>query len=345
MPDTLRIAVVGTGANGASIGVDLTRAGHDVTFIEQWPDHVDAMRACGVRIEMPGETTVTAVRALHLCEVATLRQPFDVVFLLVKSYDSSWASAIIEPLLAWDGVLLGMQNGMSVDDVAAVVGPHRTLGGVIEVSSAMYRPGVIERHSPHERSWFAVGSPFDRLPRHEEAVAGLLAASGTVEIVDDIRSAKWMKLVLNAAELAPSAILGLSIVDAAAHPGMRDVMLDAGREAVDAALASGHRIVPIFGLDIDPDRPEALVDALFDMLLDVYVLPHTRSTVLQDWMKERRSEVDDINGRVVSELAAVGRSAPVNAAVNTISRQIELGTLTPSIENATLLHQMLAPTY
>jgi hypothetical protein len=33
-----RIAVVGTGANGAGIGVDLVRAGHDVTFIEQWPE-------------------------------------------------------------------------------------------------------------------------------------------------------------------------------------------------------------------------------------------------------------------------------------------------------------------
>ncbi len=56
-----RIAVVGTGASGASVGVDLTRAGLDVSLIEQWPEHVEAMRANGVRTEMPEHTLTTPV--------------------------------------------------------------------------------------------------------------------------------------------------------------------------------------------------------------------------------------------------------------------------------------------
>ncbi len=44
---TKRIAVLGSGANGASIGADLTAAGLDVTLIEQWPAHVEAMRRPG----------------------------------------------------------------------------------------------------------------------------------------------------------------------------------------------------------------------------------------------------------------------------------------------------------
>jgi 2-dehydropantoate 2-reductase len=67
-----RIAVLGTGANGASIGADMTRAGLDVTFIDQWPAHVEAMQKAGIRIETPDETLVTPVRAFHVCEVATL---------------------------------------------------------------------------------------------------------------------------------------------------------------------------------------------------------------------------------------------------------------------------------
>jgi len=70
-----RIAIVGTGANGAGIGADLVNAGLDVTFIEQWPAHVDAMREHGVTVILPtGETTVTPVTAHNLCEVATLRR-------------------------------------------------------------------------------------------------------------------------------------------------------------------------------------------------------------------------------------------------------------------------------
>ena len=60
-----KIAVLGAGANGASIGADLTRAGLDVVLIEQWPEHVAAMRQRGVRIEMPESTIETPVQALQ----------------------------------------------------------------------------------------------------------------------------------------------------------------------------------------------------------------------------------------------------------------------------------------
>ncbi|MEK9662074.1 MAG: 2-dehydropantoate 2-reductase N-terminal domain-containing protein, partial [Alphaproteobacteria bacterium] len=83
-----KIAVLGAGANGASIGADLTRAGHDVVLIDQWPEHVQAMRANGLRIEMPEETLQLPVRAHHLCDIATFTEPFDVVLLLVKAYDT-----------------------------------------------------------------------------------------------------------------------------------------------------------------------------------------------------------------------------------------------------------------
>ena len=35
-----RVAVLGTGAIGSSIGADLTRAGEEVTLIDQWPAHI-----------------------------------------------------------------------------------------------------------------------------------------------------------------------------------------------------------------------------------------------------------------------------------------------------------------
>ena len=102
MVDT-RIAVVGAGANGAAIGADLTRAGFDVTFIEQWPAHVETMRAKGVRVEMPEETLTTLVRVFHLCEVATLREEFDIVLIAVKAYDTRWACELIKPLVSPKG--------------------------------------------------------------------------------------------------------------------------------------------------------------------------------------------------------------------------------------------------
>ena len=120
-----RIAVLGSGANGASIGADLTRAGADVVLIDQWPEHVAAMRQNGIRIDMPGETQTTAVRAYNLCDVCTFTQPFDVVLLLMKAYDTRWACQLIEPYLKASGLVAGVQNGMTTDVIADVVGPQR----------------------------------------------------------------------------------------------------------------------------------------------------------------------------------------------------------------------------
>ncbi len=49
------IAVLGTGANGSCAAVDLIRAGYDVTMIDQWPEHVEVMRAGGLTIRMPDD--------------------------------------------------------------------------------------------------------------------------------------------------------------------------------------------------------------------------------------------------------------------------------------------------
>ncbi len=329
--NTPRIAVLGAGANGAAIGADLTLAGEDVTLIEQWPEHVEAMRERGVTITMPGETLVVPVRVMHLCEVATLRQDFDVVLVLVKAYDTRWAVQLIKPYVARDGLVAGVQNGMTIDDVADVVGPERTMGCVIEITGMLMEPGIVERHSGHDRSWFAVGGMDDVTRGREGEVARLLAHSGTVEVVEDILATKWMKLVSNATTLVTTAILGLSMVDAERLPAMRELMIRSGEEALEATTLLGNPTLPIFGLrPAEVATHSTVVPTLLDTLLGGFVMPDSITTILQDWMKGRHSEVDELNGYVVATLAALGRPAPVNAAVVDFAHRIERGEIDPS---------------
>ena len=320
----LRIAVLGTGANGAGIGADLVDAGLDVTFIDQWPANVHAIREHGVRVELSGDVRAVHVPALHLCEVATLTEPFDVVLLLVKAYDSRWACELIKPHVAQDGVVAGVQNGMTGDDIVDVMGPDRAVAAVIEVTAAMYEPGYVERHSDRSRSWFAVGAPRPESRRHVPVVAALLRIAGIVEEVDDITSPKWMKLVLNAGELAPSAILDQSIADCARVPGMREVMIEAGNEALRVAELDDITIRPIFGMTGEAaGDPATFMETILDELCANYVLSHSRSTILQDWIKGRHAEVDDINGLVVARLRHHGQQSPVNQAMVEFSADIE----------------------
>ena len=338
-----RIAFLGTGAQGASIAADFALAGLDVTFIDQWPAHIEAIRANGVTVNLPTRTINARVPALHLCEVAEVKQPFDLIFLVVKAYDTTWATQLIKPVLATDGFVIGLQNGMTHEDIAAVVGRHRTIGAVIEIASNMWVPGVTNRQNDHDTSWFAMGALDPAQQNRVEAVADLLRHSGHVEVTDDIRSAKWMKLVVNAAELIPSAIIDTPLNDAARAPGMLAVMRAAGYEAMQAALADGATIMPIIGMPPSMSNdPERYVDEIFEKVLSTFSREDTLTTSLQDWRKGRRAEVDEVNGWVVKVLQAHGRSAPVNQRVVEVALQIEAGLLAPQSDNVRFLTDMRA---
>lgn len=340
-----KIAFVGTGAQGASIGADFALAGLDVTFIEQWPAHVEAIREKGITVNLPARTINAKVPALHFCQVAEIRDQFDLIFLVVKAYDTKWVTQMIAPILAKEGFVVGLQNGMTHVDIASVVGAERTMGAVIEIASNMFVPGITNRQNDQEESWFALGALDPDQQHRVEDVARLLRCSGRVEVTDDIKSCKWMKLVVNAAELIPSAVLDLPLADAARTPGFLEVMRQAGYEAMQAALLDGASIVPIIGLPpITTNDPERYVDRIFDEVLQTFSRPDTLTCSLQDWRKGRRAEIQEVNGYAVDVLRKSGVEAPVNQRVIEMALDIERGVLQASPNNAlTLIESLRSP--
>ena len=154
------------------------------------------------------------VRAYHLCDLCTLNQTFDVVLLAVKAYDTRWACEMIKPYLAADGMLIGMQNAMTAETIRDVIGPERTIGCVVELSSEMFTPGMVKRNTVPAKTWIGLGS-LDASTEHRLAeMQALLAPAGRVEIKANILAAKWTKLIVNAMCLGPFAMVGLTLADA-----------------------------------------------------------------------------------------------------------------------------------
>jgi len=336
------IAVLGTGANGSCTAADLTNAGFDVVLIDQWPAHVEAMRADGLRISMPDEEVHAAVRAYHLCDVCTLNQKFDIVFLMTKAYDTRWPAEFIKPYLADDGLLIGIQNAMTVGDISEIVGPSRTVACVVELSSEVFTPGLVQRNTTRDKTWFGLGSidpaTEERLPEIQE----ILSHVGKVTIQPNIMSAKWMKLVVNTMCLGPFAAMGLKLSETAELPGMRELALKAGTEALELGQHLGYSIEPIFGLTPeDVAGSNQLLETLLDKL-NHDIGPKARDCSLQDHLKGRYSEVDLINGLVVEEWKKRGRAAPANAAIVEISRRIHSGELKPERANMAIAEDLLA---
>ena len=148
-----RIVFVGAGAIGGYVGGHMSRAGHDVTLIDPWPEHVERMRSHG--LELTGTTDAerhtVQVKALHVTEAQHLsrERPVDIAFVCMKSYDTEWATLLIRQYLAPDGFVVSLQNCINEERIAALVGWGRTMGGIASLIAAeLYEPGRVKRTVP-----------------------------------------------------------------------------------------------------------------------------------------------------------------------------------------------------
>jgi 2-dehydropantoate 2-reductase len=332
-----KIAVFGTGANGSCIAASLINAGLDVVLIDQWPAHVETMRTDGLRITIQNSELHVPVRAYHLCDLCTLNEPFDLVLLAMKAYDTRWACEMIKPHLATDGIVIGMQNAMTAETIRDVVGATHTVGCVLELASEIFTPGLVKRNTSPAKTWIGIGSLDPATDRRLAEIQAILGSVGRVEIKSNIVAAKWTKLVINSMSLGTSAMLGTRLGEAIKVPGMRELMIQIGEESLRVGHDMGYALEPIFGLtQEDFAKSNRPMERLFDKLARDIGPGRGHNTVLQDLMKGRASEVSMINGLVVEESARRGYAAPANSRILDIVRRIERGELKPGSDNIAL---------
>ena len=338
-----KIAVLGTGAIGSSVGADLTRAGYNVVLIDQWPAHVEAMKANGLRVTMTDEDLHTPVNALHICELASLTDTFDKVVLTAKSYDSCWMAELIKPYLKPDGVLVSLQNSLNDEWIAPIIGYTRDVGCVVELSAEIFEPAKVKRNTTRSGTWFGVGELHGRVTPRAEKLAEILGCVGKADITTNIWGAKWTKLIANCMLQAPIGIMGLREQEATEIPEVFDFCIQLGREAMEVGTTLGYTIEAIYGLSAEEfmgSTDEVLKKNLLTLVN--HIGKQARNSVLQDHLKGRYSEVDQLNGLIVKKGWEAGVPTPLNKAITALTHRLRHGELKPDRSNLKLLTQMLA---
>jgi 2-dehydropantoate 2-reductase len=191
----MRFAILGSGAVGGYFGAKLARAGQDVTFIARGA-HLEAIRAKGLEIKSArlGDFNVRARAESDTAKVGAV----DVAMVSVKAYDNLTALPMLLPMMGPETVVLTLQNGVdSVDEVAAVVGPPRVLGGTTYVATALEAPGLIVQTGVHRS--IILGEVFGdtgRITPRVQSIADVLATADIqVTPVADARVPIWDKFV------------------------------------------------------------------------------------------------------------------------------------------------------
>lgn len=329
-----KIAVVGVGAIGSSIGADLTQAGHDVTLIDQWPAHVEAMKAKGLQVRFKdGSGFEVPVKALHLCDLSSANLMFDLMFIAAKSNDTRWLAEFIKPYLKPDGILVGAQNGMNDDSIAAIIGARRVIGCVVELQAELFTPGQILRNTLREGTWFTVGELDGEYSRRVQEVHEIMARVGRCEVSNNIYGAKWTKLIANSMTMGPFSLLGLRNFEACALPGMFDISVRLGCESMTVGAALGYRMEPLFGIRADEFAGSSDENPITTMKTLMSHVGGGRTAPIHDHLKGRTSGIAFLNGLISAKGRELGIPTPANDVVTELDRQINRGEISMDAAN------------
>jgi 2-dehydropantoate 2-reductase len=340
-----RLGIIGAGAIGSVVGGLLTKAGRDVTLIDQWPEHVETMRSKGLTLSGTCGDHVVPVKAIHIHELQSVGEPFDAVFVAVKSYDTEWATALgLRYLRQPDGIVVDFQNGMNDERVAAVAGRDRTLGCVITIGAGLGEAGHARR-TDSSSVGFRIGEIDGQdTPRARELVQ-IMNDVAPAKLTTNLMGERWSKLAVNCMANPIAGLSGYGSAEVRTHREPALVGIQIAAEVVKVARASGYEIEPIYGI-----RPDRYVDAAEgrglnelrdDMAASAKFLTGGRPSLLQDVLKGRRTEIEYLNGWVSQQGRRVGVLTPFNDAIVELVRSHGVGRLRPDPKNLEPLVRML----
>jgi 2-dehydropantoate 2-reductase len=290
----MRILIAGAGGVGGYFGGCLARAGHDVVFLARGAN-LAALNDSGLTVEsVDGDFHLSRITAV--ADVAGL-DPFGLVLVTVKSYDTAAVARAIAPVVDEDALVLSLQNGIENESLlASILDLPPLLGAMTEIGAELVAPGVV-RHVAEGTIFF--GEMTGPETMRGRSLAELVTAAGVRHRLSrEMPLQLWNKLMWNAAHNAVTAITRTTAAAAARLPATADVMRTAMHEVGAVARAQG--------ILLDPTRVETVLAFSRDHL-------HTlRTSMLQDLERGRRLEYDAINGAVIRFGEAVGVPTPVN---------------------------------
>lgn len=290
------MVILGSGAMGCLFGGILREGGLNVTLVDVWEEHVEAINRHGLRLVGFGGDRAIPVRATtDPASVAVA----DIVSVHCKSHHTTDAARSAVPFFGDETVAVSFQNGIGNEEaIARVVGKERVVGGWTAQGASVEAPGIVRNYSEQPTR---VGEMGGGLSDRTVAIAEAFSRAGLPTAASpDIVAGMWKKLMTNIALSAPSAFTNLPLDEVAAVPELRAVMDLAIDEAAAVARAKGIRVDP------------AATRRMLDDLVGEGGTGDNRSSVCVDVLKRRPTEIDVINGVVVRLGREIGLPTPVN---------------------------------
>lgn len=330
-----KILVVGAGAVGGIISIILTKEGFAPHVVVKYPELKQKAKKEGFEL--------IGYHGHHIQKIAAflpsdfLMEKYDIVLMAVKANDLAVAARMILPMLNEDSMVVSLQNGICEDELAAIVGKNRTIGCVTGWGATMIEPGKYDMTSGGE---FIIGNLYGTKSDKLSELKNILDSIHPCSISENIYGELYSKLIINSCITTLGAITGNTLGEMLSNSEIRTIFLKIIFEAIEVANAMGVKVEPYSGkLDYYKfvKSPNFIGDLKRQITVRIIGLKYRRlkSSSLQSLERGRPTEIDWLNGYIVSKGKKFNIDVPVNNALVEIIKEIEKGKRKIGVANFT----------
>lgn len=291
---------------GSLFGGLLAADGHDVTLVDLWEEHVQALNEEGLVISTPdgSERTIDVTATTD----PTAIESVDLAMIFVKSIHTESAVEDAAPIL--DGAdVLTVQNGLgNAEVIGEYVSKDQIIGGVTSQGAILEGPGQITHAG---RGPTSVGRYFhDNDAKVQEIAEHFTAAGIETDVTDTVRDIVWEKVLVN---LGINAATGLARVKNGAI-----AETEPGRQLVKATITEGQAVARQEGRTIRDDIVEYVLEIAEETA-------QNKSSMRQDIEAGRMTEIETLNGEIVRRANRHKIEAPANQTLTHLVQLAEHG--------------------
>lgn len=294
----MKIVIIGPGALGSLLAASLAlRSNHEIWLLDHKPERVLHIHAEGLLLEEDGKQYSCPI---HATSSAKKIGPADLVLLCVKTHDVTESLNRSKALFSENSLLICFQNGLRhLAVLKEERGKTNWAAGITAQGATLIAPGHVKHAGKGiTRVGFQTpqGDP-KALSLLKKTAAIMTAAGLETEAVTDILDHIWGKLLVNVGINALTAIMNCPNGHLLESADAKTRLEEAVREAAEVAKAKGIRLAE---------------DPVAATLKVCKATGKNISSMLQDVRNKRRTEIDAINGAVVTEASLLEIPAPIN---------------------------------
>lgn len=289
----MKILIIGAGGIGGYFGARLLETGQDVTFLVR-ERRKKQLEETGLNVESVNGDVRLMPKLITAKDAAA---PYDLVVLTTKAYQLEGAIRDIGPFVGEDTMILPLLNGIShIDDLVAVFGEERVLGGLCFIETTLDEKGTIVQASPMNQLVYGErsGEKTERIRKVESAFSGTKA---DFALSENIEQDMWHKY------LFITAMSGITSAMASPIGPIRD--LDSGQRTIAALLDELTGIMKAIGAPIKGTIAEEQLGKIMALA------PGMKSSMQRDIEKSQPIEADHLQGYLLDKAKAQGLPVPV----------------------------------